>query len=124
MKRIICVLFALVLLFPVFSLADDSPYFGKWCGDEHHGVKSHETLHYVEISSEGFSNYYVFFIHDGGRFSKAHAEADVAYSGKWTALDDGTLRVPTSSITYVDLYLNEDGNLVCDNPRVVYVKLP
>ena len=124
MKRILCVLLVLLLLLPVFSLADDSPYFGKWCGDEDHVIKTHETLHYVEITSSGFTNYYVFFLHDGGGLTRASAEADKAYSGKWTALDDGGIRVPTSSITYVDLYLNEDGNLVCKNPRVVFVKLP
>ena len=123
MKKFLIALILLTLS-SSFALADDSPYFGKWCADEHHAVKSHETLHYVEITSSGFTNYYIFFLHEGGVLTRASADTDVAYSGKWTALDDGGIRIPTSSISYIDLYLNEDGNLVCKNPRVEFVKLP
>ena len=118
MKRLVCVLIVLLLV-PCFSFADDSPYFGKWVGTEHHAIKSFETLHYLDISSFGFSDY--LFLHI---FTSLKTETAKAYSGKWTALDDGKIRIPTSSITYIDLEITEEGTLKCKDPKVEFVRLP
>ena len=77
----------------------------------------------TEITKYKTCSYNVFYIIDGGVLSRGSTETE-QFSGNWEALENGSIRVPTSPITYIDLTLNEDGNLVCDNPQVVFVLLP
>lgn len=127
MKKIVCFLLVFVLI-PVLSFAvppiGDSPYYGRWAGVEHPAMSKYSSIvHFVQITEFTTSNYYVFYTINGGPITSGSTEVS-QYSDHWQALDDGSLRVPTSPVTYVDLHFDEDGNLVSDNPSVVYVRLP
>ena len=127
MKKLIIVLIAVVLLLPAAASAldGDSPYFGKWAGEEHHAIKHYSTiLHYINITRYKTCEYFVFNIMErGGGFSSASAEYTV-YSDHWQIADDH-LRIPTSAISYIDVYYDpETDTLSTKNPAVTYVRLP
>lgn len=126
MKKLVTMILVLALLLPssAFTVVGDSPYFGRWVGVEYHAVSRYSTqLHFIRIMDNGAAAYYVINMIDAGAITSGKIEGE-QYVGRWEALDDGTLRVPTSPVTYVDLKLDEDGNLVCKNPKVVFVKVP
>ena len=127
MKKLITIILALALILPAAALAADgnSPFFGKWVGEEHHAIKNYDTkLHFVEIHKNGPSTYMVFTLSHGGMLTRPKLLEDPEmYNSQWDVVDDH-IRVPTSSITYVDFYLNDDGTIYTKDPKVTYVKLP
>lgn len=126
MKKLFAFILIMCVLFPFSALSEgDSPFFGKWVGQEHHTFMKHDTiLHFVEIHENSPSVYMVFNLDHGGVMSSPGAEPVVMYDSNWEIVDKH-IRVPTSAVTYVDFYYNkEDGTLFTLKPKVTYVKLP
>lgn len=125
MKKLFCLLIVLLLVVPSvsFSVVGDSPYYGRWAGVEHHAVSRFSTvLHFVQITEYTTTQYCVFSVVNGGPITSGSVDTEM-YSDHWEALEDGKLRVPTSPISYIDLYFDKDGNLVCDNPKITFTRL-
>ena len=127
MKKLILFALVVALLLPASALALDgnSPFFGKWTGEEHHAVKHYDTtLHFVNIHKNGPSVYMVFYLNHGGPITRPGMGDPEMYGGSWSVVDDH-VRVPTSPITYVDFYYDpETDTLYTEDPKVTYVRLP
>ena len=126
MKKLITLFLILAMLLPSASVAvvGDSPYFGKWVAEEHHVIKHYDTvLHYVYIHENGPCAYMKFNIMHGGSITRPKAEVDTMFDGNWEIVDDH-VRLPTSVISYIDLFIDEDGNLYCKDPKLTFVKVP
>lgn len=127
MKKLITVILILALILPAAALAadGDSPFFGKWVGEEHHAIKHYDTtLHYIWIHQNGPCSYIVFkFFHGGGMMSPKSEEPEM-YAGSWKIVDDH-LSIPTSPITFVEVYYDaETDTLRTEDPSVTYVRIP
>jgi len=128
MKKLITITLILALLLPTtvsFAADGDSPYFGKWAGIEHHSFSRYHTiLHHIELSKYTTSEYFVFMLSEGGGFGQGSIQESEIYSDHWEIVEDH-LRIPTSPITYVDVYYDaETDTLYTEDPKVTYVRLP
>lgn len=127
MKRFIALFFVLFCLFPCFSYAvtGDSPFYGEWAGEEHHSTQFYDTiLHYVYIHENTPCAYFKINLRFGGGLTSASVEPESMYDDYWEIVDDH-MRVPTSPISYIDLYYDKDTDtLYCKNPKVTFVRVP
>lgn len=126
MKKLIIIILILSVFIPVCAMAADgtSPFFDKWVGKEVHFTQREDTiLHYVYIHKNGPCSYMVFHIWHGGVITSPDLEYEM-YSDSWEIVDNH-VRVPTSPITYVDLfYDSKTDTLYSKDPKVTYVRLP
>lgn len=127
MKKMIVVLLTLILAVPVSSYAvtGSSPFFGEWIGEEHHAFQTYDSvLHYLFISGNTPCTYYKMNMRHGGIMSSPSIETETMYDSNWEIIDDH-LRVPTSGISYIDVYYDsKTDTLYTKDPKVVFVKIP
>ena len=127
MRKLIACVLLLALLLPsaVFALDGNSPFFGNWVGEEHHKIKHYDiVLHYIWIHENTPCSYMVFQIFYGGMLSRPKLEDPEMYTGNWE-IEDDHLRIPTSGISYIDVYYDKDTDtLYTEDPKVTYVRIP
>lgn len=127
MKKLITIILALALLLPAAALAvtGDSPFFGEWAGEEHHVTQFYDTmLHYVFIHRNTPCAYFKLNMRFGGLMSSPKVEEETMYDSNWEIVDDH-IRIPTSGISYIDLYYDKDTDtLYCKDPKVTFVRIP
>ena len=127
MKKLAALILILALLLPAAALAitGDSPFFGEWAGEEHHTKQRYDTiLHYVYIHKNSPCAYFMLNMRFGGLMSSPSIEPEAMYDDEWEIVDDH-IRIPTSGISYIDLYYDKDTDtLYCENPKVTFVRIP
>lgn len=124
-KAFLLILVVSVLLTSgAFAADGNSPFYGRWAGSEIHSIMHYDAiLHYMRITKYTTSEYFVFNLYEGGGFGQGKLDNMEVYSGKWEIVDDH-IRVPTSAITYVDVYYDsETDTLYTKDPKVIYVRL-
>ena len=127
MKKLLVVTLILALLLPAAALAltGDSPFFGKWVAEEHHAIKHFDTvMHFVWIHRNTPCVYMKFNMNHGGSLGRPSVDIETMYDSQWEVVDEH-IRIPTSGISYIDLYYNDDDDtLYCKDPKLTFVRLP
>ena len=128
MKKLITVILILSLLLPAAAMAatGNSPFYGKWVAQKHGSTGTCDAvLYYLDIVKPSASAYFEFWLIEGGGFAKTEVFKEEMYSGVFEVVDDH-IRVPTSGITYIEVYYNkEDDTLyMTDWPELIFARLP
>ena len=129
MKKLLTLLLILALLLPAAACAvtGDSPYFGKWIAQKHGSTANYSTiLYYVELTKYGSSDYFAFYLHNGGPITKGKISDSEIYSGAWEIVDDDHLRIPTSGISGFDVYYDEETDTLVtkEYPVLTFTRIP
>lgn len=126
MKKILVLILILFLVLPsaALSVTGQSPFFGEWAGEEHHATQRYDTiLHYVYIHENLPCCYFMINMRFGGILSSPSLDAETMYDSNWEIVDDH-IRVPTSGISYIDLYYDsKTDTLYSKEPKVTFVRI-
>ena len=128
MKKLITIILILALLLPAAALAvtGDSPYFGQWVAQKHGSTANYSAIiYYLYIHKNSPCAYFKLCLHHGGVLSQGSVSDTEVYSSNWEIVDDH-LRIPTSPISYIDVYYDKtDDTLYTDEwPVLKFVRIP
>ena len=128
MKKLITIILILALAVPAAAIAitGQSPYFGEWIAKKHGSTANYsEILYYLELHENTPSEYFELCLHYGGGFGQAKISDQDIYSDHWEIVDDH-LRVPTSPISYIDVYYDKDTDTLYTKewPKLTFVRIP
>ena len=128
MKKLIIVILILAMLLPAAALAltGDSPYYGSWIARKHGSTANYSAiLYYVVITQYTTSEYFELCIHHGGGLSNGKISDQQIYSDHWEIVDDH-IRIPTSAITYIDVYYDKDTDTLYTKewPKMTFTRIP
>ena len=129
MKKLIVAILILLLILPSASLAvtGNSPYFGSWIARKHGSTANYSAiLYYLNISEYTPSEYFMLCIHHGGGgLTQGKISDQEIYSDHWEIVDDH-LRIPTSPISYIDVYYDKDTDTLYTKewPVLTFIRIP
>ena len=128
MKKLITIILILALLLPAAALAvtGESPYFGQWVGRKHGSTANYDAiLYYVVLTQYTTSEYFELCLHHGGGAGSGKISDQSIYSDHWEIVENH-LRIPTSPITYIDLYYDQDTDTLYTTewPEITFTRIP
>jgi len=128
MKKLITIILLLALIVPAAALAvtGDSPFFGRWIAQKHGSTANCSAiLFYLSISKYTPCSFFKLWIQEGGDFMSPSIEKQEMYDGHWEIVDDH-LRIPTSEISYIDVYYDKESDTLYTTewPVLTFVKIP
>ena len=127
MKKFVTFLLIIALFLPAAAGAiGDSPYFGKWIAQKHGSTANYSTiLYYLDISAYTTSNYFAFYLHNGGILTSGKISDSETYDGNWEIVDEH-LRIPTSGIESIEVYYDKDTDTLYTTewPKLTFVRIP
>lgn len=127
MKKAIILILVFALVVPVSSFAiGDSPFFGKWIAQKHGSTANYDAiLYYLYIHQNTPCAYYQICLYHGGPLTQAQISDSEAYDDNWEIVDDH-LRIPTSPITYIDVYYDKTTDTLYTKewPELTFVRIP
>jgi len=127
-KKLITVILILSLLLPAAALAVDgnSPFYGKWIGQKHGSTSNYSTiLYYMELTKYTTSQYFVFYLHNGGPITSGSIGDQDIFSGNWEIINDH-LSVPTSGISSIEVFYDKKTDTLYTKewPVITFVRIP
>lgn len=128
MKKIITIILVLALILPAAAQAvvGDSPFFGKWIAQKHGSTANYsEILYYLNLTEYKTSEFFIFYLHEGGGWTQGKISDSDIYSDHWEIVDDH-LSVPTSGITSIEVFYDADTDTLYTKewPQLTFVRIP